>query len=146
MTVDGSWQRDTDQAIEETSRRRSVTSDEENRTTTTRTTTVKANDSTTVLGTKTLMAGQVVQLAEGDYSIGTSASMVTKVGKDRNDDVGQNQNITVGHNQNVTAGQSQTTDVGAHSLRKSPVFVAVLPLLRSLSHPRFAWVPTISTC
>ncbi|EPR2301572.1 hypothetical protein ACU01P_004951, partial [Yersinia enterocolitica] len=69
VTVDGSWQRDTDQAIEETSSRRSVTSDEENRTTTTRTTTVKANDSTTVLGTKTLMAGQVVQLAEGDYSI-----------------------------------------------------------------------------
>ncbi|HHH0246731.1 TPA: hypothetical protein ACPZM5_004603, partial [Yersinia enterocolitica] len=50
VTVDGSWQRDTDQAIEETSSRRSVTSDEENRTTTTRKTTVKANDSTTVLG------------------------------------------------------------------------------------------------
>ncbi|WP_145574298.1 hypothetical protein [Yersinia alsatica] len=104
VTVDGSWQRDTDQAIEETSSRRSVTSDEESRTTTTRNTTVKANDSTTVLGTKTLMAGQVVQLAEGDYSIGTSANMVTKVGKDKNDDVGQNQNITV--------GQNQTTDIG----------------------------------
>ncbi|HHH1059633.1 TPA: hypothetical protein ACPZCB_004355 [Yersinia enterocolitica] len=104
VTVDGSWQRDTDQAIEETSSRRSVTSDEESRTTTTRNTTVKANDSTTVLGTKTLMAGQVVQLAEGDYSIGTSANMVTKVGKDRTDDVGQNQNIKV--------GQNQTTDVG----------------------------------
>ncbi|HHH0494795.1 TPA: hypothetical protein ACPZG9_000238 [Yersinia enterocolitica] len=103
VTVDGSWQRDTDQAIEETSSRRSVTSDEENRTTTTRTTTVKANDSTTVLGTKTLMAGQVVQLAEGDYSIGTSANMVTKVGKDRTDDVGQNQNTKV--------GQNQTTDI-----------------------------------
>ncbi|MDN0096933.1 hypothetical protein [Yersinia rohdei] len=103
VTVDGSWQRDTDQAIEETSRRRSVTSDEEDRTTTTRNTTVKANDSTTVLGTKTLMAGQVVQLAEGDYSIGTSANMVVKVGKDRNDDVGQNQNTKI--------GQNQTTDV-----------------------------------
>lgn len=103
VTVDGSWQRDTDQAIEETSSRRSVTSDEENRTTTTRNTTVKANDSTTVLGTKTLMAGQVVQLAEGDYSIGTSANMVIKVGKDRNDDVGQNQNTKV--------GQNHTTDV-----------------------------------
>ncbi|MDR4895228.1 hypothetical protein RF656_00490 [Yersinia kristensenii] len=103
VTVDGSWQRDTDQAIEETSSRRSVTSDEENRTTTTRNTTVKANDSTTVLGTKTLMAGQVIQLAEGDYSIGTSANMVIKVGKDRNDDVGQNQNTKV--------GQNLTTDV-----------------------------------
>ncbi|CNI55174.1 phage-like protein [Yersinia rohdei] len=103
VTVDGSWQRDTDQAIEETSSQRSVTSDEENRTTTTRNTTVKANDSTTVLGTKTLMAGQVVQLAEGDYSIGTSANMVVKVGKDRNDDVGQNQNTKI--------GQNQTTDV-----------------------------------
>uniref|UniRef100_UPI001FD353C0 bacteriophage T4 gp5 trimerisation domain-containing protein n=1 Tax=Yersinia pekkanenii TaxID=1288385 RepID=UPI001FD353C0 len=112
VTVDGSWQRDTDQSIEETSSRRSVTSDEENRTTTTRSTTVKANDSTTVLGTKTLMAGQVIQLAEGDYSIGTLANMLTKVGKDRNDDVGQNQNITVGHNQNVMVGQNQTTDVG----------------------------------
>ncbi len=112
VTVDGSWQRDTDQAIEETSSRRSVTSDEENRTTTTRSTTIKANDSTTVLGTKTLMAGQVVQLAEGDYSIGTSANMLTKVGKDRTDDVGQSQNITVGHNQNVMVGQDQTTDIG----------------------------------
>ncbi|CRY69382.1 hypothetical protein [Yersinia pekkanenii] len=96
VTVDGSWRRDTDQAIEETSSRRSVTSDEENRTTTTRSTTVKANDSTTVLGTKTLMAGQVIQLAEGDYSIGTLANMLTKVGKDRNDDVGQNQTTDVG--------------------------------------------------
>lgn len=103
VTVDGSWQRDTDQSIQETSSRRSVTSDEENRTTTTRNTTVKANDSTTVLGTKTLMAGQVIQLAEGDYSIGTSANMVIKVGKDRNDDVGQNQNTKV--------GQNLTTDV-----------------------------------
>ncbi|HDL7822548.1 TPA: hypothetical protein PXP39_000339 [Yersinia enterocolitica] len=110
VTVDGSWQRDTDQAIEETSSRRSVTSDEEKRTTTTRNTTVKANDSTTVLGTKTLMAGQVVQLAEGDYSIGTSANMVTKVSKDKTDDVGQNQNTKV--------GQNLTTDVAGSLTEK----------------------------
>lgn len=111
VTVEGSWQRDTDQAIEETSSRRSVTSDEEKRTTTTRNTMVKANDSTTVLGTKTLMAGQVVQLAEGDYSIGTSANMVTKVSKNKTDDIGQNQNTKIGQNLTADVGGALTEKI-----------------------------------
>ncbi|CRY69450.1 type VI secretion system Vgr family protein [Yersinia pekkanenii] len=129
VTVDGSWQRDTDQSIEETSSRRSVTSDEESRTTTTRSTTVKANDSTTVLGTKTLMAGQVIQLAEGDYSIGTSANMLTKVGKDRTDDVGQNQNVTI--------GQDQTTDVGGALTEK------IVGIRRSVAAAQELIAPTV---
>ncbi|PVZ87897.1 hypothetical protein C9426_09870 [Serratia sp. S1B] len=129
VTVEGSWQRDTDQAIEETSSRRSVTSDEEKRTTTTRNTMVKANDSTTVLGTKTLMAGKVVQLAEGDYSIGTSASMVTKVGKNKTDDVGQNQSTKVGKN--------LTTDVGGALTEK------IAGIRRSVAAAQELIAPTI---
>lgn len=47
-------------------------SDSESRQTTTRTTTVKGNDSLTVLGSVTLMAGAVLQLSDGDYSIGAA--------------------------------------------------------------------------
>lgn len=81
VTTAGDWQRQTDQAIEETSRTRVVTSDAETRTTTTRTTTVQANDTTTVLGTHTTRAGAIVQLAEGDITQGTAGSLVEKVGR-----------------------------------------------------------------
>lgn len=80
VTTDGSWQRETDQAIEETSASRIVTSDQETRTTTSRSVTVKANDKTTVLGTRTVMAGSIQQLAEGDITSGTSANLLEKIG------------------------------------------------------------------
>lgn len=95
VTTDGSWQRETDQTIQERSSQRHVTSDAETRTTTTRTTTVNGTDTTTVLGTHKLLAGAVVALADGDYAIGTSANMLIRSSKDRNDYVGQNYNSEV---------------------------------------------------
>lgn len=72
VTRDGSWQRETDQAIEEASATRVITSDSETRRTTQRKTTVTASDTTTVIGRASLMAGEVLQLADGDYSVGAS--------------------------------------------------------------------------
>lgn len=78
ITKDGSMLRETDQAITEKSASRNITNDSEERTTTTRTTTVQATDSTTVLGTASLMAGHAVQLADGDYSIGAGNNLLLK--------------------------------------------------------------------
>lgn len=78
VEVDGSWRRETDQAIRETSAQRSITSDSEERTTTTRETLVKADDSTTVLGTAKLLAGHILLVADGDYSIAASNQLLMK--------------------------------------------------------------------
>ncbi|HHT0239282.1 TPA: P2 family phage major capsid protein [Raoultella ornithinolytica] len=96
VTQAGSWQRETDQAIEETSSLRKVSSEQESRTVTERTTVVKANDTATVLGTAKLMAGAVVQLADGDYTAGATGNIVSHCGKDRSASVGQNDNLAVG--------------------------------------------------
>lgn len=72
ITTAGSWQRETDQAIEESSSSRSVTSDHETRETVTRSVLIKSTDSTTVLGMASLMAGAVLQLADGDFSVGAA--------------------------------------------------------------------------
>jgi hypothetical protein len=99
VTPAGSWQRETDQAIEETSATRTVTSDAESRATTTRSATIKGNDTATVLGTAKLLAGAVVSLAAGDYTIGASANVVITCSKDRINDVGQDDKTTIGGNQ-----------------------------------------------
>ncbi|HBC8969783.1 TPA: hypothetical protein KE741_003118 [Raoultella ornithinolytica] len=82
VTPDGSWQRDTDQTIAETSRTRNVISDEENRTTTTRSVTILASDTLTVVGTRTLMAGATVQVADGPWSV-VAAGKITQQGPER---------------------------------------------------------------
>lgn len=74
----GDWQRETDQAIQETSATRTITADEESRTLTQRTTTIHATDTTTVIGTAKLLAGAIVQLSQGDYSIGTTGKLLVK--------------------------------------------------------------------
>ncbi|MGO4746238.1 hypothetical protein [Serratia quinivorans] len=74
----GDWQRETDQAIQETSATRTITADEESRTLTQRTTTIQATDTTTVIGTAKLLAGAIVQLSQGDYSIGTTGKLLVK--------------------------------------------------------------------
>ncbi|AVY99388.1 hypothetical protein DAI21_17885 [Lelliottia sp. WB101] len=78
VTREGSWQRETDQAIEERSASRVVVSDSETRETTQRQTTVKANDTTMVIGTITLMAGKVMQIADGDFAIGAAGELSVK--------------------------------------------------------------------
>lgn len=75
VTVGGDWQRKTDQSIDESSRARVVTADEETRNIIKRSTTIKATDTTTVIGMSKLLAGAVQHLAEGDYTIGTSAKL-----------------------------------------------------------------------
>ncbi|HDL7645867.1 TPA: hypothetical protein PXO92_002476 [Yersinia enterocolitica] len=78
VTTEGSWHRETDQQIKEQSAQRHITSDTEERTTTTRATTVQATDTTTVLGTSTLMAGHITQLADGDYNIAAQNQILLK--------------------------------------------------------------------
>lgn len=78
ITRDGSWKRETDQAIEENSADRVIVSDSETREATRRTTTIKSNDTTTVIGKATLMAGEALTLVDGDYVIGVSGALQAK--------------------------------------------------------------------
>ncbi|WP_422527666.1 hypothetical protein [Serratia fonticola] len=107
----GSWQRETDQAIEETSSTRKVTNDAETRTTTTRQAIVKGNDTATVLGTAKLLAGAVVHLADGNYTIGASGNLVITCSKDRTGDVGQDDKTTIGGNQDVQVKGNLTEQI-----------------------------------
>ncbi|HDT4622794.1 TPA: hypothetical protein QHO11_003146 [Klebsiella oxytoca] len=78
VTKSGSWQRETDQAIEESSRQRIVTGDVETRELSTRQTLIKGGDQLTVIGTQRLLAGGVVQLVDGDWSVAASGKMATR--------------------------------------------------------------------
>lgn len=134
VTLQGTWQRETDQAIEETSASRSVTSDVENRTITTRTVTVKANDTTTVLGTTKLLAGAVVHLVDGDYTIGASGSLVSSIGKDRITDIRQNDSLTVSGSltekiTGIRRSVAQVQEMLAPSIRLGSEELNVLTLL-----------------
>ncbi|HEI9850104.1 hypothetical protein [Serratia ureilytica] len=91
----GDWQRETDQAIQETSATRTITADEETRTLAQRTTTIQATDSTTVIGTVKLLAGAIVQLSQGDYSIGTSGKLLVKADSTSHK-IGQNADSEIG--------------------------------------------------
>ncbi|WEF08806.1 hypothetical protein M8333_11005 [Klebsiella michiganensis] len=134
VTQAGSWQRETDQAIEETSSLRKVSSEQESRTVTERTTVVKANDTATVLGTAKLMAGAVVQLADGDYTAGATGNIVSHCGKDRSASVGQNDNLAVGGSltekiQGIRRSVAAAQELLAPSIRLGSEEVNVLSLL-----------------
>ncbi|PWC11633.1 hypothetical protein [Brenneria corticis] len=107
VTVAGDWERQTDQTISESSMRRVVTADDEHRTIVTRETTIQATDKTTVLGTATLLAGAIVQIAEGDYSLATQAGYVASVGKSATVDIGQNLMEKIGQIRSSIAGARQ---------------------------------------
>ncbi|MDZ7322939.1 hypothetical protein N4G41_14995 [Kosakonia sacchari] len=81
ITREGSWQRETDQAIEESSASRVIKSDSETRESTSRSAVVKANDSLTVLGSASLMAGAIMHLADGDYSVGAAGKHEIRAGQ-----------------------------------------------------------------
>ncbi|EIX9046465.1 hypothetical protein MLE11_002466 [Klebsiella oxytoca] len=134
VTQAGSWQRETDQAIEETSSQRKVSSEQESRSVTERTTVVKANDTVTVLGTAKLMAGAVVQLADGDYTTGATGNIVSHCGKDRSASVGQNDNLAVGGSltekiQGIRRSVAAAQELLAPSIRLGSEEVNVLSLL-----------------
>lgn len=95
ITREGSWLRETDQAIEESSASRVVVSDSESRQATTRTTTIKGNDSLTVLGSVTLMAGAVLQVSDGDYCVGAAGKYELNA-RQLQHDIKQDVSVTVG--------------------------------------------------
>lgn len=114
VTVAGDWERQTDQTIREDSMSREITADDETRQLVARETIIQATDKTTVLGTATLMAGAVVHISEGDYSVGTSGNMRMTCSKDNSVSVGQNVTRDVGGNQNdVIKGNAGVTVGGA---------------------------------
>lgn len=110
VTVAGDWERQTDQAIKETSMTRAIQADDETRTLVVRETTIQATDKTTVLGTATLLAGAVVHVAEGDYSIGTSGDMTVSC-KNVKRSVSANLNDTITGNADITVGAALTEKI-----------------------------------
>ncbi|CDH06078.1 conserved hypothetical protein [Xenorhabdus bovienii str. oregonense] len=107
VTQEGSWIRQTDQTINESSMHREVRADTETRTIVARETTVQATDKTTVLGTSTLLAGTIQQVADGDYSLATSSNFVASVGKEVNIEVGQKLIEKIGLLKQSIAGAKQ---------------------------------------
>ncbi len=112
VNVAGDWERQTDQTIKETSMTRVIQADDETRTLVVRDTTIQATDKTTVLGTATLLAGAVVNICEGDYSIGTSGGLTISCSKDESVYVGQNLIRSVGANLDDTITANATITVG----------------------------------
>src|SRR5471032_648778 len=111
VTVAGDWERQTDQTIREISMSRIITADDETRTLVARETTVQATDKTIVLGTATLLAGAVVHVSEGDYSIGTSGNMTLSCGKDANRAVGGNLDDNITGNASISVGGALTEKI-----------------------------------
>lgn len=79
MTVEGCWERQTDQTIRETSMRREIHADDEYRELVVRETTVQVTDKITVLDTSHLMAGSVQRLVTGDYSVAAGGGLMMNV-------------------------------------------------------------------
>lgn len=121
VTQDGSWNRETDQSINEASMLRIIKADKEQRELVARETTVQASDTLTVLGTRKLLAGAIQQLSEGDYSIATSSNYVASIEKDMTLEVGQNSTITVGQKLIEKVGQIKQSIAGAQQQIIAPV-------------------------
>lgn len=144
ITREGSWQRETDQAIEESSASRVVVSDSESRQTTTRTTTIKGNDSLTVLGSATLMAGAVMQLSDGDYCVG-AAGKYQFMAKQLQQDIEHSADISIGAalNEKITGIrksvaaaqviQGQTVDIGNGEINILDCLTDTLDVLQELA-------------
>lgn len=142
VTVAGDWVRQTDQTISETSMKREVKSDEENRTVVVRETTVQATDKTTVLGTSTLLAGAVVQVSQGDYSLGTSGALIVTcqtmavdVANDAKRMIGGNLSDTIKGEATISVGSSLTEKIAGirRSVAQSQELIAPVVKLGSES-------------
>lgn len=140
VTVAGDWVRQTDQTISETSMKREVKSDEETRTIVVRETTVQATDKTTVLGTSTLLAGAVVQVSQGDYSLGTSGAltvtcqtMAVDVTNDAKRMIGGNLSDTIKGEATISVGSSLTEKIAGirRSVAQSQELIAPVVKLGS---------------
>lgn len=117
VTQAGDWERQTDQAISETSMSRTVTADSEKRELVTRETTVKATDKTTVIGTSTLMAGVIQQVTTGDYAMAAGGRYLASIKGDAETEIEGAQSCKVGGNIDIETGGALTEKIAA--LRKS---------------------------
>lgn len=90
---------------------REITADDETRALVARETTIQATDKTTVLGTATLLAGAVVNVCEGDYSIGSSANLTMSCEKDESVSIGKNAKRDVGGNLTLSVGGTLTEKI-----------------------------------
>lgn len=134
----GDWERQTDQTINESSRRRIVTADDEQRTVVVRETTIQATDKTRVLGSATLLAGAIVQIAEGDYSLATQAGYVVSIGKSASIDIGQSLTEKIGQLRSSVAGARQdiiapVVWVGSQQLNVMQLMLDTLDVVQELA-------------
>lgn len=114
VTQGGDWERQTDQAIRETSMSRSVKADSETREIVTRETTIKATDKTTVLGTATLMAGHIQNVTSGDFAMATGGKYLASVKGDAETDITGQQSTKVAGNIRVETLAALTEKIAAH--------------------------------
>lgn len=138
VTQEGSWIRQTDQTINESSMHRIVKADTETRTLVARETTLQATDKTTVLGTSTLLAGAVQQIADGDYCMATSSNLVTSVGKVADIEVGQKLIEKIGLIRQSIAGAKQeivapVVWVGSQQLNVMTLMLDTLDVVKELA-------------
>ena len=117
VTQGGDWERQTDQAIRETSMSRTVTADTETRELVTRETTVKATDKTTVLGTSTLMAGIIQQVTTGDYAMAAGGKYLASISGDAETEIEGAQSCKVTGNIDIETAGALTEKIA--TLRKS---------------------------
>lgn len=117
VTQGGDWERQTDQAIRETSMARNVTADTETRELVTRETTIKATDKTTVIGTATLMAGVIQRITTGDYAMAAGGNYLASIKGDAEMDIEGRQSSKVAGNIDIESGGALTEKIAA--LRKS---------------------------
>ncbi|WP_047679912.1 MULTISPECIES: hypothetical protein [Xenorhabdus] len=138
VTQEGSWIRQTDQTINESSMHREIKTDTETRTMVARDTTIQATDKTLVLGTSTLLAGAVQQVADGDYSLAASSNYLASVGKDANVEVGQKLIEKIGLLKQSIAGVKQeivapVVWVGSQQLNVMTLMLETLDVVKELA-------------
>ncbi|OKO99713.1 hypothetical protein [Xenorhabdus eapokensis] len=138
VTQEGSWIRQTDQTINESSMHREIKADTERRTVVARETTLQATDKTIVLGTSTLLAGAVQHIADGDYCMATSSNLVASVEKDANIEVGQKLIEKIGMLKQSIAGAKQeivapVVWVGSQQLNVMTLMLETLDVVKELA-------------
>jgi len=117
----GYWERQTDQAIRETSMSREVKADTETRDLVCRETTVKATDRTTVIGTASLMAGAIQHVTTGSYSVAAQQSQLITVGGNAETVITGSATIEVGQALTEKIGQLRQSIAGTRQKIIAPV-------------------------
>lgn len=98
-----------------------ITADYEKRELVTRDTTIQATDKTVVLGTATLLAGAVQQIADGDYSVAAKGSLIGSVGKNMELAITENATLVIGQKLIEKIGQIRQSLAGQKQEIIAPV-------------------------